>query len=107
MKLSFADLWRPQGTIDRGPYALIGILGFALKHNLDRIVATVVFHRPWDLFNYWVPVHDVVRITQLRGSEAGFLATMVATALPFIWIGVTLTIKRLRSALSRNARRRS
>ncbi|HLV87533.1 MAG TPA: hypothetical protein VKV39_11185 [Candidatus Sulfotelmatobacter sp.] len=98
MKTSFADLWRPQGTIDRGPYALIGIFGFALKHNLDRVVASYAFHRPWDLFNYWVPVRDVVRITSLGGDEARFLATMVAMALPFIWVGVTLTIKRLRSA---------
>lgn len=98
MKSRFADVWRPQGTLDRGAYALIGILGFALKHNLDRVVATYGFHRPWNLFNYWIPVRDVVRITQVGGSEARFLATMLAMALPFIWIGVTLTIKRLRSA---------
>jgi len=98
MKATFADFWRPSGTIDRGGYALVGILGFALKHNLDRLVAAYSFHRPWELFNYWVPVRDVARITDLRGDEARFLATMVAMALPFIWIGVTLTIKRLRSA---------
>ena len=63
MKITFADLWRSGGTIDRGPYALVGLIGFALKHNLDRLVATFVFHRPWGLFNYWVPVRDVARIT--------------------------------------------
>ncbi len=98
MKTKFADLWRPEGTIDRGTYALIGVLGIALKHNLDRMVATGFFHRPWTPFSYWVPVRDVTRITKIHGEEAGFLATMVALALPFIWIGVTLTIKRLRSA---------
>jgi hypothetical protein len=98
MKIAFTDLWRPNGTIDRGTYALVGVLGFALKHNLDRLVATYGFHRPWGLFNYWVPVHDVARITELHGSEAGFLETMVALSLPFIWVGVTLTMKRLRSA---------
>ena len=98
MKIKFADLWSPSGTIDRGSYALIGLLGFALKHNLDRLVATYGFHRPWGLFNYWVPVTDVVRINKLHNGEAGFLATMVALALPFIWVGITLTMKRLRSA---------
>jgi hypothetical protein len=98
MKTPFTTFWRPTGTIDRGTYALVGILGFALKHNLDRLVATYGFHRPWDLFNYWVPVRDVARITQLRGGEASFLATMVALALPFIGLGVVLTMKRLRSA---------
>jgi hypothetical protein len=98
VKIKFSDLWRPGGTIDRGAYALIGVLGFALKHNLDRLVAGYGFHRDWGMFNYWVPVRDVARITDLRGSEAGFLATMVAISLPFIWVGVVLTLKRLRSA---------
>lgn len=62
MSFHVKQLFRCTGTISRGPYALIGILGFALKHNLDRLVAHFGFNRPWDLFNYWVPVHDVVRI---------------------------------------------
>jgi hypothetical protein len=98
MKTAIGDLWRPTGTIGRGAYALVGLLGFAFKHNLDRLVATYGFHRPWGPFNYWVPVRDVARITELRGGEAVFLETMVALALPFIWIGVVLTMKRLRSA---------
>lgn len=98
MKISFADLWRPSGTVDRSTYALVGVVGFAVKHNLDRLVAAYEFHRPWGLFNYWVPVRDVVRITALQKSEAVFLATMVALSLPFIWVGAVLTIKRLRSA---------
>ena len=98
MKITFADLWHSSGTVDRGPYAVIGVVGFALKHNLDRLVAFSVFHRPWGLFNYWVPVRDVGRITTLRSGDAVFLETMVALALPFVWVGVTLTIKRLRSA---------
>ena len=98
MKITLADLWRPGGTIDRGPYALVGLIGFALKHNLDRLVAAFVFHRPWTLFNYWVPVRNAARITALGGADAVFLATMVAMALPFVWVGVTLTSKRLRSA---------
>jgi len=98
MKISFADLWRPSATLSRGPYALVGVLGFALKHNLDRLVATYFFHRPWGLFNYWVPVRDVARVTGLGGPEARFLATMVALSLPFVWVGVALTMRRLRSA---------
>jgi hypothetical protein len=98
MKIRFADLWRPSGTVNRGTYALVGLLGFALKHNLDRLVATCGFHRPWGFFNYWVPVRHVARITQLRSDEAVFLETMLALALPFVWIGVMMTLKRLRSA---------
>ena len=88
MKISFADLLRPAGTVDRGTYAVVGLLGFAIKHNLDRFVASYVFHRNWGLFNYWVPVRDVARIIDLHGNEALFLATLVALALPFIWVGI-------------------
>lgn len=98
MKIRLQTLWRTGGTIDRGTYALVGILGFAVKHNLDRLVAGYGFHRPWGLFNYWIPAREVSRITELRGGEAVFLGTMVAMALPFIWVGVTLTLKRLRGA---------
>ena len=98
MSFRFADLWRSSGTVGRGTYALVGVIGFAIKHNLDRVTATIGFHRPWGLFNYWVPLRGVVRISELSSSDSGFLATMVATALPFIWLGVAMTLKRLRSA---------
>jgi hypothetical protein len=58
--------------VDRGTYAVVGLLGFATKHNLDRFVASYVFHRNWGLFNYWVPVRDVARIIDLHGNEALF-----------------------------------
>jgi hypothetical protein len=98
MKISFADLWRPSGVVDRRTYALVGVLAFALKHNLDRMVASLVFHRPWGLFNYWIPLDHVAGITALSRSDAVFLATLVALALPFVWLGVTMSLKRLRSA---------
>lgn len=98
MKIMIATFFRPSGTVGRAVYAVTGLVGFAFKHNLDRLIATFGFHRQWSLFNYWMPVRDVVRVTQLTKDEAIFLATMVGAALPFIWIGIVLTIKRLRSA---------
>lgn len=98
MKITFADLWRPTGSVDRGTYALVGTIGFALKHNLDRFIATYAFDRPWGLFNYWVPIRNIGRISQLTTNDARFLVTMLVAALPFIWVGVVMTQKRLRSA---------
>lgn len=97
MKIKLSDLWRWDGTVDRGTYAIIGLLGFAIKHNLDRLVASYVFHRPWGVFNYWVPPTRAVRITALSPDDAAFLTTMLALALPFIWVGVVLTLRRLRA----------
>ena len=42
MKLRLSDLWSWQGTIERGRYAFWGVLLFAVKHNLDRLVASWV-----------------------------------------------------------------
>jgi len=95
--MKIAELWRPNGTIDRGTYAVIGFVGFAIKHNLDRIVA-LAFGRTWGFFNYWIPLGGANSIAHLSRDDAAFVATMVAVALPFIWIGVALTMKRLRSA---------
>ena len=98
MKISSSDLWRMNGRVDRATYTLVGLVGFAVKHNLDRLIAAYGFHRYWGTFNYWIPLKDVVRIGQLGGTDAKFLATLVAIALPFIWVGLAFTVKRLRSA---------
>src|SRR5260370_37608577 len=98
MRFTFADLWRWDGTVDRGAYALIGFIGFAIKHNLDRLIATGVFHRPWGIFNYWIPLSQAAQVSKLTHADAVFLGGMLAFSLPFVWIGVTLTLRRLRSA---------
>lgn len=97
MKIRISDLWRWDGTVDRGPYALIGLLMFGLKHNIDRFVATLVFNRHWSVFNYWIPPTQAVRITSLSTPDAMLLGTLLALSLPFIWIGVVLTLRRLRA----------
>ena len=36
-RVRLSDLWRWDGTVDRGTYTLIGVAGFAVKHNVDRL----------------------------------------------------------------------
>ncbi len=95
--MRFQDLWSWNGTIDRGPYVLVGLISFAVKHNIDRAVASFVFDKPWDFFNYWISPFKVFSLASLPREEAIFLLSMVAASLPFIWVGVVLTLKRLRS----------
>jgi|HubBroStandDraft_1064217.scaffolds.fasta_scaffold20202_3 uncharacterized membrane protein YhaH (DUF805 family) len=95
--MTFPDLWSTEGTIDRGPYALVGLIGFAIKHNFDRLLATGMFHRKWSLFNYWIPLDRAVRVTSLSTSDRTFLLWMLVLSLPFIWVGVALTTQRLRA----------
>ncbi len=94
---TFLDLWRWEGAISRERYALIGLIGFAIKHNLDRALATFVFERDWGVFNYWILPFGPLSLTEVLRQEGDFVAAMVAISLPFIWIGVVLTARRLRS----------
>ena len=86
--------WR--GTIDRGPYAITGVLLFAVKHNVDRIIASAFFGHPWSIFNYWM-FDDHTHLDKIPAGRLKFYATMVAVALPFIYVGIVLTLKRLRA----------
>lgn len=97
MKFKMRDLWTWEGTIDRGPYALVGLIGFAIKHNLDRLVARIAFHRSWTLLDYWRPLQGANGVRAVSHSDANFLFTLVVMSLPFVWIGVVLTLRRLRS----------
>ena len=90
-----SDLWRWDGTVGRGVYAMVGLAGFALKHNLDRLVASAVFHRRWSPFNYLSPGPSSV--TSIQSENVTFLATLLIMAIPFIWTGVCLTLRRLRA----------
>ena len=91
------DLFHWQGAVGGGAYTLVGIVAFAVKYNLDLWLARSIFHQPWSLLNYLVPAgFDQDSVTTLAGQQRVFFATMVAAALPFIWIGVALTLRRLR-----------
>jgi uncharacterized membrane protein YhaH (DUF805 family) len=102
MAFSFGDLWRWDGKIGRRTYAIVGFLGFAIKHNLDRYIATLFFRRNGPdsahFFNYWAPLGKAARLTHLSSAEAKLLATLLLTALPFIWVGIAMTLRRLRDA---------
>lgn len=98
MKLKLSDLYRWDGIVNRGPFLLIGTIGFAIKYNLDRFVAAQYFDRTWSLFNYFIPDETHTNaLTKLDQSEAELFATFFVIALPFIWTGLALTIRRLRA----------
>jgi hypothetical protein len=68
----------------------------AIKHNIDRFLAAAYGH-DWSIFNYWV-FDRPQGVEGITPREANFYASLVAMALPFIWIGTVLTLRRLRDA---------
>ncbi len=93
-----ANIFRWDGTVGRQTYALVGFLGFAIKHNIDRYLAGPYSPKAGVFFNYWVPLGKAARLNHLNGGEKHLLFMLLLTALPFIYVGVMLTLRRLRDA---------
>ena len=89
------DLGYWNGTVGRGPYALIGSTLFVVKYFIDWTVSVRGFERPWSPLDY-LNLPDVGAITTMTQADALYCAAMLTVALPFIWIGVVLSVKRLR-----------
>lgn len=87
-------LFRWDETVDRGPYLAVGLIGFAVKYNMDRLIAYLAFDKAWSIFNYFVTTTDGF----FSGLNTQMGLVFLAAALPFIWVGVVLTLRRLRSA---------
>ena len=96
MSSQLFDVWNWQGKVGRTRYLISGLLLLAIKHNLDRLVAAL-YGYPWRILNYWVS--DIPSgIANITRREASFYALLIVIALPFIWIGTVLTLRRLRDA---------
>jgi uncharacterized membrane protein YhaH (DUF805 family) len=98
MAFQFSDLWRFDGRVSRAKYAAAGFIGVAIKHNIDRLIAASFLGYKNSFFNYWAPLGKAARLDHLSSTEAKFLATLLLTSIPFLWVGVTMTVKRLRDA---------
>ena len=91
-----ASLIKPR-TLDRWPYFWWGCALMALKYNLDRLIAWQGFHRSWYLWNYIKP-HGYGSIDALPPNDERFYFMLLLTSLPFLLVGIFLTLRRLRSA---------
>jgi len=95
--MNLASIWTWNGRVSRSTYIIAGFLGFAIKHNLDRLLA-YESGLQWHIWNYWYAFAGSTHPNGLTSPSRQFLAALLLTALPFIWIGVTMTVKRLRDA---------
>lgn len=84
------------GRIGRARYLASGFILMAVKYNIDRFVARA-FGYPWSPFNYGVfAARD--SFAEQNASQAELYTALLLVALPFIWAGIMLTLRRLRDA---------
>lgn len=82
-------IWRWQGTVTAIEYLTVGLAGFVVKTMLDQAVARAFGRPDWTWWSYWQFV--------ATPSDVPFALGMIATAIPFIWAGTAMTLKRLRA----------
>jgi uncharacterized membrane protein YhaH (DUF805 family) len=92
------NIWQWEGRIGRATYAAVGVAAFAAKFFIDWVVVTRIFHRPWTLLNYWRPFGEISGVHALTFENRLFAGVMLFIAVPFIWLGLAMTAKRLRDA---------
>jgi uncharacterized membrane protein YhaH (DUF805 family) len=104
---SVTNVWTWRGRVGRARYFATGLILLGLKHNLDRMLAVIAGY-PWSIFNYWIfdapvlirlyPERELERISVFTAKDLAFYLVLLLFALPFIWIGTVLTLRRLRDA---------
>ena len=86
------------GTTSRGRYLALGVGLFALKFAIDMLIASG-FHREWSVRHYLIwPDEETVTVLQLAPANRDFGLVMLGVSLPFVYFGVTQTLRRLRDA---------
>ena len=93
-----ANLWEWEGKTSRAAYLTVGVVGFGLKFLIDWLTVSQIFHRPWSVWNYWRPFGAINGLHSLSLENRLFAGTMLFLALPFIWMGLAMTVKRLRDS---------
>jgi hypothetical protein len=89
--------WLKGPMIGPRAYFLWGASLMAVKYNIDRVIADFVFHKSWFFWNYIRP-SGLGSIDAVPPSDRRFYYFLLLTALPFLFLGLVLTLRRLKSA---------
>jgi uncharacterized membrane protein YhaH (DUF805 family) len=79
--------------VDRRTYLRHGAGLMLFKYGVDATLVWVFVHRLWTPLTYANPVW-VLREELLRGAPAWLEPVLVLWTLPFLWIGVSMTLRR-------------
>jgi uncharacterized membrane protein YhaH (DUF805 family) len=93
---SWKWLFTWDGRVQRLPYFLVGTILAVLKYAIDFAVAAH-FGERWRIWNYCFP-SDNVSLFELGRRQPRLYAILWAIAIPFFWVGIALTLRRLRDA---------
>jgi uncharacterized membrane protein YhaH (DUF805 family) len=83
--------------VSRGTYFRHGLGLMVFKYAIDALLIWRYAGRLWTPLNYLSPLLST-RTELLRGAPSWLLPLLVAIALPFLWIGVSMSMRRAADA---------
>src|SRR3954470_24625386 len=92
------DLWTWRGVMGRGDYLLWGGVLFAVKYNFDRLIASAFFGERWLPWTYLTGRGSALRPPAQAARDLELYWVLALLALPFVFWGVMMTLRRLRDA---------
>src|SRR3954470_1835589 len=98
MAMQLQDLRTWQGTLGRRDYTLWGFVLFAVKYNVDRGVVALFAHEPWFPWSYLGVRGGGASPARSDYLQLELYWLMALLALPFVFWGVSMTLRRLRDA---------
>lgn len=84
-------------SVDRKTYFFSGMGLMALKVTLDNALAYLAMGRPWSIVAYLAPSF-ILKKEDARPGPEWMLLAMVVLTLPFVWIGVSMSVRRAADA---------
>jgi uncharacterized membrane protein YhaH (DUF805 family) len=94
--MSFFRRWLSfAGRINRVQYLVAGLVLVPLKYAVDSNIAAR-FGQSWHITNYFLPPANMTVFG--LGAQPRLYLILWAVAVPFFWVGVSLTVQRLRDA---------
>lgn len=84
-----------RGTIGRGGYAAAGVSLIVVKYLIDSVTAGLIAGRAWSPL-YYVGFEQIELLRQAGPEDVRLFAGLLVVAVPFVWVGVALTVQRLR-----------
>src|SRR5262245_25501397 len=83
-------------SVTRRTYVITGVALMVIKVIVDNSMAYVATGRPWSLGAYLAP--SMLLKTENEPTPQWMLIAMVVFALPFVWIGVSMSVRRAADA---------
>lgn len=88
-----ASLFRLRGPVSRRTYWTAGVSLLLLKYLVEAALVYATTGRFWSPLDYVNPIYSM-RAEVLADAPRGTMVALVLWSIPFVWIGVALTMRR-------------